>query len=261
MKNKATTTLLQKTVEIFSQKKEVAKIFSFGSINTKEADRYSDVDVTVITNDIAETTKALLAILSKIDNIMSTFTLFEGEDSVAYTIFFDNYSPYQKLDLGIVSSKSKAPLFENSKLEYKNKKPSKVITTKYSSLNESQKDHEIMDCVIGSLRYLKYIGRGEIWIAYKFYRGFIEQYLKLKVNLPVDNPMTLNSFKNVQKLHNNNLTELIFNESVDAMSLKYLQYLEKYYILSKTEISNENKLFIKGIISFWKDELNYGKIY
>lgn len=255
MQKKNVSDLLDKSVNAFSNRNEIFEIYSFGSASKNQLDKYSDVDLTVVTNDIEMTTKELTTVLSKIDKVATIFTIAETEDSVAYTIFFQNYPLYQKLDLGIVSVNFKNQLFSGSRLEFKNEKPSGYLLSRYFSRLESSPDHDALDCIIGSLRYLKHLKRKEIWPAYKFYKSFIEQYLRLKLKTQATKPFTLEDFKAIQKQKEKKLTKLIFNKSEIDMSHTYLLFLNKYYSLCKNKISNKNRIFIEKVIAFWTHEI------
>ncbi|MEM8863361.1 MAG: hypothetical protein AAGD96_34045 [Chloroflexota bacterium] len=48
-------TLTDQIVKSFSQEPEITAIYSFGSINSCSFDQYSDLDLTLISSDLART--------------------------------------------------------------------------------------------------------------------------------------------------------------------------------------------------------------
>lgn len=241
-----------KTIDAFKKLPEVSEIFTFGSISLKKADKYSDIDLTIITNDIYETTRNLINVLKSIDDIDAIFIIENKKTSSAYSIFFKSYSLYNKIDLGITLPGSE--LFENSKQEYKSSHNFTLRQTEPMKLEKDLQELLIMDTIIGSLKYLKYINRKKILIAYKFYRSFFELYLK---NLTNSESITLNTFIEVEK-SKQKINDLIFIKSEIEMSHAYFKYLRKYLKRYKNDqLSKETNKFIKRTLNLWKDELKH----
>jgi predicted nucleotidyltransferase len=235
-------------VKVFAELPEVSEIHSFGSINTDNFDQYSDIDLTVVTKDIQLTTEQMLNTLSRIGQVLSVFVIEKSSTSVAYTIFFKELSPFQKLDLGFVSD-SKDIKFENSKLEYRSDRVPDLKNTKPVSIEESDVDHKVLDIFIGALRYLKYVKRNEMWPAYKFYRSFVDTYLKFSNKIDPAEQLDLKKFQFIQKQYQNKLNDIIIISSIDQMTKTYVKYLKRYYKEFKYQVTTNNHELIKRIIN------------
>jgi predicted nucleotidyltransferase len=248
-----TQSLKSKILNVFSQESEVTNIYTFGSINSTKFDKYSDIDLTIVTSDIHKTSTNLLNTLNNIDDVLAIFTLTETETSAAYTVFFKNFSLFQKLDIGITIDGNH--IFENSKLEYENRNALVQNPSSLSKQKESNIDHEILDIFIGALRYIKYIKRDEVWLAYKFYKSFVEIYLKSNIDPTTNTKLDLEGYKKVQEELGNRSTDLIFISSQDDMSKMYLKYLNQLFEINKSSLIDGNIELIQRILTLFNEEL------
>ena len=248
--------LLNQLIEVFTKQPEIYKIYSFGSINTSKYDCFSDVDLTIVSNDVYRTSNILNKTVSKIDEIQAKYTIFEKDKSAAYTMFLKKYTPYKNIDIGIVPNDKNINLFEGSKLRYKNQHLKQCTDNNIKPQKENVVDHLFLDCFIGSIRYLKHVFRKQPWIAYRFYKGFVEQYLKAKFELDEVSRLGLTEYKYIDKKLKFKMTNLILPSSFVDMSVTYYEYLINYYELRKMQITRENNQFAITIIIFWQGELD-----
>lgn len=94
--------LKDKLVKLFSKRQEVKEIMIFGKIAEGLSDKYSDIDIRIISADPYLTQQELdLYISRNISEIRSKFTLVSNENEFAEMIMLKDYSPYQKIDLGV----------------------------------------------------------------------------------------------------------------------------------------------------------------
>lgn len=248
--------LSQAAVDAFSRENEVHKIYTFGSINTGKSDAYSDVDLTVVSYDPAHTCARLTHTLSSIGAAEAVYVIFETRDSAAYTVMLDSQSPFQKIDLGIVGAVRPLEMFENSKCVYSSTKLLKAGNKPIRSLGISETDNQLLDCLLGSVRYLKHVHRGETWSAYKFYRGFMDQYMRLDIGIDDSRKLSLEDFKALDA-RRKFPTDMIFNASQAEMHATFITYLEKYVeaFSEKVDISKQCNNYAHKIVGFWHEQI------
>ncbi|MBA4385693.1 MAG: hypothetical protein C0410_13225 [Anaerolinea sp.] len=109
--------LLEKVIRIFSEQPEVREITLFGSNADATADRYSDIDIRVHSNDLLSTQKKYLQLLGSISPILETLVIQSDSENLAQMIMLRDYSPYHKIDFGICSGPC---AFKPSRSVYRN---------------------------------------------------------------------------------------------------------------------------------------------
>lgn len=155
--------------ELLEELPGVTKISLYGSIQSRKADSFSDIDLEVASSKPKETMNNLSATLRKIGDLYVILPISITKTERVYTIVWKNYSFYQKMDLKLLFSPS-----------YSEK--NKII--KYD-----EKNRFFHDFFIGIIRYTKYRKRQMEWTAYRFYKASIEIWLKL-----MHEDLTLDSF-------------------------------------------------------------------
>ena len=111
--------LLSQVIKTFSAQPEVREITIFGRHAEGAADKYSDIDIRIHSNNTLRTQEKYLSLFSRISPIRETFLLVSDPDNLAQMIMLTEYSLYQKVDFGICSGNSP---FTPSVSVYKNEK-------------------------------------------------------------------------------------------------------------------------------------------
>jgi hypothetical protein len=78
-------------------------LYAFGSLAEGRGDRYSDIDLRVVTDDLEASLAARHAILGRVAPVVLEWTVPGPGDDWAATFLFEGVAPFQKLDLGFVS--------------------------------------------------------------------------------------------------------------------------------------------------------------
>jgi hypothetical protein len=98
--------LYAKVVPAFSKEPEVREISIFGRNAEGSADQYSDLDIRILSNDPLATQQKYLGIFNTISPVIETLLLASGPDQIARMIMLKDYSPYQKIDFGILAGEN-----------------------------------------------------------------------------------------------------------------------------------------------------------
>jgi hypothetical protein len=213
-------------------------------------DQYSDIDLKVITANIDVFIENLMMRIKADDGCLITaLILKESPNSAAYTLATAIGTVYQKVDIEVNDSSE----LQDSHLIYMSSKttahrngdaikPSRRTKT----LASVDKDHEVVDVLLGSLRYLKYRKRGDEWAAYKFYKGFIEQYIKNK--LQVDS-LSLDTYKRLDLV--SFPTEILYPRSFKSMDKLYGKYLQKM-LMELKKLQPQTMRYIDDVLAEWQ---------
>ncbi len=95
--------LEERLIDTFSRPEEISAIYFFGKAVEGKTDSYSDIDIVICTDDPARTWRNYEAMLSGISPIRERLLLDSGETHFAEMVMFQDYLPYQKIDLSLLS--------------------------------------------------------------------------------------------------------------------------------------------------------------
>jgi hypothetical protein len=96
--------LLKRLVDGFAGEPEIYAIYAFGRQVDGVVDEFSDIDMILCSSDLPRTQQRYQAILATIAPIMGSYYIRCEESVLAQMILLEGYSPYQKIDLGVVDS-------------------------------------------------------------------------------------------------------------------------------------------------------------
>lgn len=93
-------------VAAFARRPEVYAVYAFGSDVDGQSDYFSDVDLTVSSQDVGATCSALPQIVGSVCSVRKDLLLYRDETYLARAFMFEGVSPYLKADLAISESRS-----------------------------------------------------------------------------------------------------------------------------------------------------------
>lgn len=103
--------LRQQLIEAFADRPEVHGIYVFGREAEGKADQFSDIDMIVCSNDLRTTEANCLGMLSGISPVVGQLLLRSVEYQLVRMFMFQDYSPYQKIDLSLVGDITQEGVF------------------------------------------------------------------------------------------------------------------------------------------------------
>lgn len=169
--------LFSRAIQTFTTDSSVSEIYVFGSYEKEIHDRYSDVDLHVVSQNFDATMSRLADYLSNIDRVLVAFPLTAEPGYAAYMVLFEHYPLYTKLDINIADSTTNSFPFAQKTCVYRREpqppySPSTLLPTCFEEpLNT------LYGYYLGAIRYMKYRQRGKHFTAYKFYRAQLDQTL------------------------------------------------------------------------------------
>jgi len=155
-------------------------------------------------------------------------------------------SLFHKIDIGF-SLPDKTKLFPNSTLIFQNDHADQPAKKSGKIWTESDEQHNYLDVLMGSLRYIKHQYRQEYWSAYKCYRGFIEQLAQSRIE---SQPST-DRYKELDKKHNDEILGLFFSGNLHAKEQKYYDFVKK--LIDEKQLLSK---FSDGVLKVWKEYLD-----
>ena len=168
--------LSTRAVQTFARDPHVYEMFLFGSYEKKMHDRYSDVDVHVVSQNFDATMSLLWHSLSDIGQVLVAYPLAAHVGYAAYMVLFENYPLYTKLDINISDTKNSVPFAEKTCVYRRDVIPPNAASTFLPALFEEPLK-TLYGCYLGAIRYMKYRKREKHFSAYKFYRAQLDQHL------------------------------------------------------------------------------------
>ncbi|MFC2606353.1 MAG: hypothetical protein ACFNZR_03685 [Candidatus Nanosynbacter sp.] len=229
----------------------INELYVFGSRAVFDDDQFSDIDLTAITNypEVAEdyTHKTL-------DNqfsIIATYTIAQNNHEVARSFFLSGMSLFHKIDIGFLLP-DKTKLFPNSTLIFQNDHTDQPAKESGKIWTESDEQHNYLDVLMGSLRYVKYQYRQEHWSAYKCYRGFIEQLAQSQIT----GRLSTDKYKELDKKHNDEILGLFFSGDIHAKEQKYYEFIKE--LISEKQLLPE---FSDEVLKVWKEYLGISRSF
>ncbi|MGN6031552.1 MAG: hypothetical protein ACTHQE_07780 [Thermomicrobiales bacterium] len=146
---------------------------AFGSLTRTGYDRYSDVDLEVLTTDFAASTAARQAVIGRVAPVWVEWRIHPSRSAWAATVLFDGLSPFHHLDLGIT------PVATSHSIEALDARtvlwtqppapahPGEHPTMTYAP-DAGTSEHTMLEHLLSALRYVKARKRGQIFTAYRF---------------------------------------------------------------------------------------------
>ncbi len=198
----------------------IHELYAFGSRSTHSDDELSDFDLTVTTPypAVAEayTRKSFIDKFG----INAIHTIINSEHEVARSFCLASMSLFHKIDIGF-SLPNKTIFFPNSRLLFRNNYVCAVRNKTIKKYMEPNDQHDYLDIMLGSLRYVKHRYRGENWSAYRCYHGFIDQLATCRTDAS-----HRSAYKKLDERGNDEILELFFSGDVRNKDLKYHEFIK-----------------------------------
>ena len=224
----------------------INKLYIFGSRAVFDDDQFSDIDLTVIADYPVIAEVYTRKILNDQFGIIAAYTIFQNDNEVARSFFLSSMSLFHKIDIGF-SLPDKTKLFPNSTLIFQNDHTDQPAKKSGKIWTESDEQHNYLDVLMGSLRYVKHRYRQEYWSAYKCYRGFIEQLAQSRI----ESQSSTNRHKELDKKHNDEILGLFFSGDLHAKEQKYYKFVKK--LIDEKQLLPK---FSDGVLKIWKEYLD-----
>jgi hypothetical protein len=223
----------------------INELYVFGSRAVFDDDQFSDIDLTAITDYPVVAEAYTRKILNDQFGIIAAYTITQNDHEVARSFFLSSMSLFHKLDIGF-SLPNQTRLFPNSALLFNNNHVKQPDKKSVKIWTESPRQHEYLDILIGSLRYVKHRHRQEYWSAYKCYHGFIEQLAQARsAGRPAEN-----IYKELDKQHNDEIAGLFFSSDIRSKERTYYEFIRE--LVDEEQILPE---FSDGILRVWEEYL------
>lgn len=162
-------------------------LYAFGSLADGGGDIWSDIDLKIVSGDVALSLASRHAILSRVRPIALEWTIDDTDTSWAATILFDGISPFHKLDIGIATAGSHGKADQPGLVRLWNvdtrtaDPPQNSIQSQppYTpALGSAQ--HFVLGHLLGITRYLKARRRGHVFTCWRFASALIDAMLALR---------------------------------------------------------------------------------
>lgn len=223
-----------------------SKLYIFGSRATSDGDQFSDIDLTVITDYPVIAEAYTSKILNDQFGIIAAYTITQNDHEVARSFFLSSMSLFHKIDIGF-SLPDKTKLFPNSTLIFQNNRTDQPAEKSDKTWTESDEQHNYLDVLMGSLRYVKHRYRQEYWSAYKCYHGFIEQLAQSRTT----GRSSTDRYKELDKKHNDEILELFFSGYLHTKEQKYYEFVKK--LIDEKQLLPK---FSDGVLKIWEEYLD-----
>jgi hypothetical protein len=160
-----------------------AQLYLFGSLATPEADAYADIDLQLVTSDLALTQAGWPDVLEHIQPIELAWPI--TPDNTAFAVLFSGASYYHKVDIGLSARADgfAATLDPASSRRLWSQDPAPptlagppraVYRPAYGTAG-----HQLFDQLLGAVRYVKARKRGHQFTSWRFIRSRPEVLLHL----------------------------------------------------------------------------------
>ena len=246
--------LFNQAVQIFASDPHVSKMFLFGSYEKKTHDRYSDVDLHVVSQNFDATMSQFWNSLSAVGQVLVAFPLTAELGHAAYMVLFENYPLYTKLDINISDPLKSAPFAGKTCVYQRDELPVNANSTFLPALFEEPLN-TLYGCYLGAIRYMKYRKREKHFSAYKFYRAQLDHVLlgwyrdasrEFSVErLGVVEYQFLDTWE-----ESTELKRYLYPDNEKTMDKFYIELLQKMTNELKSSFSENNKNTFKTIINF-----------
>lgn len=206
--------------EQLKNNKYIKSVSFYGSIENKNEDEFSDIDITINIKKPDKFYKDFKKIISSIGDYYVIFPMLIERKLQVFSIIFKRYPLYKKLDLRVNVSTSVKDL-------------GNIIEHKVSSF-------DFYNQFIGAIRFVKYRRRRELTPSMKFYRSFHESLVKI-----ADNSKLVQKYYFIKNYKN------IDSNYIDMLKI-YIKYMVKLKVFTLNSLESQ---FGKDVIKFAQNEL------
>jgi len=246
------------TLQAFTQRPEVQKIYLFGSMEQNTHDDYSDADIHIVSSDFDTTMHDIDSIMNVIGEPFVWYPFFHPQPgSTGYAILFRDYPLYNRLDITILDTIT-PPVVAQGTCIYRNPRESVYHPSTYQPPHMEEMLHQLYGYGIRAVRYAKYRKRGMPLSAYRFYRAQCDYYFlkryeqeKREVKTKVDLPL----YTALDHLADSTLERYIYPENELAMNNLYLELLNTMLQQEQSMLSAAHLEALTEIITFVREEL------
>jgi hypothetical protein len=161
------------------------ELYLFGSLTTPQADAYADIDLQLVSADLALTRTNWPYLLEQIHPIELAWPITSAPDNTAFAVQFQGASYYHKIDIGLSAAVGDLPLPPDSTpaIQLWTQEPkcstlpqpnSRAYIPTYGTVG-----HQLMEQLIAAVRYLKARKRGHQFTSWRFLRSQPDKLLHL----------------------------------------------------------------------------------
>jgi predicted nucleotidyltransferase len=245
------------TLQAFTQRPEVQKVYLFGSMEQNKHDDYSDIDLHIVSHDFDTTMKDLASIMNTIGEPFVWYPFHSQPGNTGYAVLFRDYPLYNRLDITILDPIT-PPVMAQGTCVYSNPKEYSHHPSTYQPPQMEEKLRLLYGYGVGAVRYTKYRKRGRPFSAYKFYQAqceyyFLKQYEK--ETREAKTKMDLSVYMGLDQLPDSVLQQYLYPGNEQAMNRLYLGLLDAMLYEEQLMLSTDHLEALTGIITFVRDEL------
>ncbi|GCE28709.1 hypothetical protein KDA_41930 [Dictyobacter alpinus] len=246
--------LCSRAVQAFAEESEVVEIGLFGSYAQRTNDRYSDIDLHVVSHDFDTTMSHFMACLSKIGRVLVAFPLTVRVGYAAYMVLFEDYPLYNKLDINIADRDNTIPFAPTTCIYRRDTVPPYTVSSLLPSRFEEPLNL-LYDSYLGALRYMKYRQREKHFSAYKFYRAQLERLLVIWYqDMSHDHAIARLGILEYQQLDTHpssaDMQRYLYPANEQMMDQLYLELLQMLTHTLPSTYSQEQREVLASILEF-----------
>lgn len=159
-------------------------LYAFGSLAGGSPDRFSDVDLELVTVDLASTLQYRQAMYADIGVPMLEWRIHPSRSDWAATVLFRHISPYQRLDLGFSRwTPNFAANVPSPSVLLWQQRAQEQSTLIFKDAGYSPKvasfEHYVVEMYLSAIRYAKTRKRGQHLTSYRFASALASSVLSL----------------------------------------------------------------------------------
>jgi len=256
--SKSLQALYTATLQAFTQRPEVQKVYLFGSMEQNKQDIYSDLDVHIVSSDFDATMKDLVSIMNMIGEPFVWYPFHPQPGNTGYAVLFRDYPLYNRLDITILDTLT-PPVVAQGTCIYNDPKECPSHPSTYQPPHMEETLRRLYGYGIGAVRYVKYRKRGKPFSAYKFYQAqceyyFLKQYEKNTGDARVK--MDPSVYMELDQFPDNGLQRYLYPENEQTMNRFYLELLDAMLHEEQMTLSIDHLEALTRIITFVRSELD-----
>ncbi|QBD75395.1 hypothetical protein EPA93_05010 [Ktedonosporobacter rubrisoli] len=244
------------TLQVFTQRPEVQKIYLFGSMEQHKHDAYSDLDLHVVSSDFDMTMRDLASIMNTIGEPFVWYPFHPQPGNTGYAILFRDYPLFNRLDITILDPVT-PPVMPLGTCIYSNPQECPRCPSTYQAPQMAEKVRQLYGYGIGAVRYTKYRKRGKPFSAYKFYRAQCDYYFLRRYDQEVgESEVRPDIFMLLDRLPDSSLLQkYLYPGTEQRMNELYLELLGVMLRDECSMLSAEQSEALTEIIAFVRNEL------
>ncbi|MBO0794908.1 MAG: nucleotidyltransferase domain-containing protein [Ktedonobacteraceae bacterium] len=245
-------------IQAFAADPHVYEMFLFGSYEKKTHDRYSDVDLQVVSQNFDATMSQFRRCLSDIGQVLVAFPLVAQVGYAAYMVLFENYPFYTKLDINVSDVERCTPFSTKACVYRRDVIPSHEVST-YQPVLFEEPLNTLYGYYLGAIRYMKYRKRGKHFSAYKFYRAQLD-YLLSRWYREVSHEHSIERLGILEyqlldmREESAVLKRYLYPGNEQTMDMFYIEMLQKIADESQSSLNKEHKKVLNSMLDFLKRE-------